>query len=944
MTYTDFEVVDINHNDNIVSTTYQEIKEDHTISPSSAATTQQKEESEDAHVIENRENHAISPPSVATTQQSDQEKGHDLEGSEEELEDKKPDFEPFEDALAIENRIERENKIKQLIQGSLDVNATKDGKTILDVAIEKKCSSKLIELLIQKGSKINTIDPNGCTILYRAVRSKNIKVLKVLLDANDQIYNNSRLNAVANLRPFRSAFTRQIEINAKDSNGFTVLDYAKQKSEMYKLLQERGAKHSERFLHSRNINEEEEIDLNRLTSDNDYCFDMLTKALEIQNKNNRARAVDWLIKSGANINVVKNDKTLLVAAAEEGNVENAVLLIKKGVNEGINVQDNSRRTLLLNAILQAKLCYVKDLIDGGIDVKIADDEKNTAMHYAFSSNKVGLLALLQESGLDLYAQNNNGLTPFECALQGSIAANDVDYLFKMYIIRGDNSKNAQLVKNLKLPSGETLLEYFINEKLFDSAKSCIDLGANVNQPLSDGSSLLTKALQNNNIEGVSFLRKNGARVEYNGRKKNTSLYLKVALGCVVAFSLGMGIAATIILSQMSCIALAITAIAAVVTVIALISLVIVYRKIKSERCVSANNLRPSTNMVEAAYNLFSELSSIPERMAEAGALYLEAKENVNEIVKRTKHKSVFIEARCQIAQQSLVRRFDNLEFYNNNGNLSVLEYMSSAIKDCLKIYSNLPLSNSRLISLFLHGVPLELFNAFRLAITDPTLVSTVFTAIRERRWPEDTQWSEILRTTVPNLIRNQDLMQNVIVPALADALKNLSESEEERKFIVYVLVLVKEAIDEVYTPSARESISRILGAELTNNINNVAAAINDLLNCYSEEEIERAKISNELDYLIGKLNSEQTVRLTTYLRERAGLITGFQEQIVYGDEQSIRKLIDYCIDPKSDDELAAKALLSNTLTYIKNGCPDITGSRLFNTDIAQHNGPVIVGV
>ncbi len=85
--------------------------------------------------------------------------------------------------LKIKNNIDRENKIKQLIKDDININATKDGKTILDIAIEKRCSPEIVKSLVSNGGKINTIDADGRTVLHRSVKNKNRKVVEVLLEA-----------------------------------------------------------------------------------------------------------------------------------------------------------------------------------------------------------------------------------------------------------------------------------------------------------------------------------------------------------------------------------------------------------------------------------------------------------------------------------------------------------------------------------------------------------------------------------------------------------------------------------------------------------------------------------------------------------------------------------------------------------------------------------------
>ncbi|MDX5507066.1 MAG: ankyrin repeat domain-containing protein [Wolbachia endosymbiont of Hylaeus sinuatus] len=797
-------------------------------------------------------------------------------------------FEYFEDVLRIKNSTDRENRIKQLIKEDLDINATKNGKTILDVAIEKKCSSKVISSLISNGSRIDTIDASDRTVLHRSVRNENRKVVELFLEANEKEVSQY---LVARFLPL-SMLYQKIEVNAKDNDGCTALDYAQYGSEMYSLLQKYGAQHSEKFLYSRNLN----------------------------------------IGEGANINVNKGDQALLSVAAEKGDVENAVLLLERGAHEGVNSQDAEGRTLLLNAIIQDKLGHAKYLIKQRVNVNIPDNNGNSSLHYAVVNFIKQRLIECDETytanatfydflknGADLYIKNHDNLTAFEYAFHARIAPREAVYLFKLYIERGDQSENMQLVKNFKLPSGETLLEYFFNNKLFDSAQSCIDLGANVSH---NGSSLLIQALQNRDIEGIGFLLRNRADIPNNANisnnKKNCKLYFQVAVGCVAMFSLGMGAAATFTLIKMSPLVLVIVAVTFFLTAIASMSLFVLYKKVKGERKheVIVNNAVFNISLEEAANDLFSGLSTIAERGAEAGALYLEVKEKTESVAKKMTSKKELIEARFQNIQENFINKLSNFEELQGARDSSTLKKFYAAVKDVLKIRSSIPISNLHLLSLVYH-LSLEVSYAIFQAITDPTLGSTILTAISERKLPEDKQWAKVLKNTVPNLIRNQEVVRNVIVPTLTDILKSLSESREERKFIIYTLVCLKEVIDEVYTTSVQESLYRILGVELANSLNGMVQAISNLLGCYGHEEVERARTANELDYRVGKLTPEETQQFVINLGERVGSLREFEGRVT--NKQSISKLIDYCLDPKLNDREAAATLLNYILTCTENG-------------------------
>ncbi len=405
--------------------------------------------------------------------------------------------------------------------------------------------------------------------------------------------------------------------------------------------------------------------------------------------------------------------------------------------------------------------------------------------------------------------------------------------------------------------------------------------------------------------------RNGADVLNN--KKNGKLYFQVAVGCVAMFSLGMGAAATFTVIKMSPLALAIVATTIFLTAIAAMSLFVLYKRVKEvkEERMHENNTEFNMSLREAANDLFSGLSTVAEKGAEAGALCLEVKEKAESVVEKITFKQELIAAKFKNIQENFIKKLSDFEEFQGARDSGALKKFYAAVKDVLRISSNIPISNLHLLSLVYHS-SLEVSWAIFQAITDPTLVSTILTAISERRLPEDKQWAKVLKDTVSNLIRNQEIMQNVIVPTLTDILKSLSESKEERKFIIYTLVCLKEVIDEVYTTSVQESLRRILGIELANSLNGTVRAINNLLNCYGHEEVEHAKIANELDYRVGKLTPKQTEQLVRELGE-VGPLREFESQIA--DKQSISKLVDYCLDPKPNDREAAATLLGYICVY-----------------------------
>ncbi|XGA08733.1 MAG: ankyrin repeat domain-containing protein [Wolbachia endosymbiont of Xenopsylla cheopis] len=65
----------------------------------------------------------------------------------------------------------------------IDVNLKDDkNQTFLHHAVELE-DLKIVEKLISKGAKLNCIDQNGCTPLNLAIKSRNVEITNLLLDA-----------------------------------------------------------------------------------------------------------------------------------------------------------------------------------------------------------------------------------------------------------------------------------------------------------------------------------------------------------------------------------------------------------------------------------------------------------------------------------------------------------------------------------------------------------------------------------------------------------------------------------------------------------------------------------------------------------------------------------------------------------------------------------------
>ncbi|XP_048522712.1 serine/threonine-protein phosphatase 6 regulatory ankyrin repeat subunit C-like [Dendroctonus ponderosae] len=121
-----------------------------------------------------------------------------------------------------------------------------------------------------------------------------------------------------------------------------------------------------------------------------------------------------LIQQGASPNITDQNKdTLLHIAVSTGSSEMLQYLLTLG--DGlVNRTNYCGRTPLFLAIIQRSLKLVKELIEAGANVNVADFEGNTPLHKAAHSPKIA--HVLIKNGADLNAQNHYGETPLHASI------------------------------------------------------------------------------------------------------------------------------------------------------------------------------------------------------------------------------------------------------------------------------------------------------------------------------------------------------------------------------------------------------------------------------------------------------------------------------------------------------------------------------------------------
>jgi len=260
---------------------------------------------------------------------------------------------------------------------------------LMKEAFGRTYSPKMLKIMVENGADVNAQDCDGYTALHSAASEGSLELVRYLLDSG-------------------------ASIKARSKSGYTVLhsavsgsyDDIRTKTKMIKFLLGHGA------------------DINARSRDGRTPFHMV--ALNLSSSSTQIMVINTLLKSGAKI----NDPT---------------------TNKGETI-------LHLVASRRMDLRYndpgfegVRRLVDRGADINAKNIYCRTPFHEAALNGNRGIVQLLINNNVtDVNAQDLNGKTPLDLALQGYSEVNKVDE--EIDFIRIDKKKKLNEYKEI-----ETLL-------------------------------------------------------------------------------------------------------------------------------------------------------------------------------------------------------------------------------------------------------------------------------------------------------------------------------------------------------------------------------------------------------------------------------------------------------------------------------------------------------
>ncbi|MDR2468478.1 MAG: ankyrin repeat domain-containing protein [Spirochaetaceae bacterium] len=401
-----------------------------------------------------------------------------------------------------------------------------DGGTPAQLAVKPE-NSLLLDAMLT-GTTLVSADENGNTILHLAADIENLAAIDTIIRA---------------ARDSRGSVL-QTMINRKNSLGRTALDLC--------------------FSH-RNSKTAASASAAIITaggSSNDPFFPVFAPAVRILNYNLRASNgisplhyavrerysgwTDYLLEKKADPNIKSTSgDTPLIEAARIGDVAALRMLINAGAQ--VNTQDAQGNTAMHIAIpaavhheaLQLLLDNngnpnIRDmrgdspahividldrppdvleiLLSRHADVSIHNIEGKTPLFVAVEKNRMALIPLLLNYRSDIFAATNDGVTPFEKALQSNSTALD-QMITDETVQRSDNGGNTLLLAAVRLRASA------------DIVRRILDKNAAVNARNQEGDTALHLAVRQNDAATGELLLSRGADVFLQNAKGESPLSL-----------------------------------------------------------------------------------------------------------------------------------------------------------------------------------------------------------------------------------------------------------------------------------------------------------------------------------------------------------------------------------------------------------------------------------
>ena len=319
-------------------------------------------------------------------------------------------------------------------------------------------------------------------------------------------------------------------LNAQDSNGLTILNYAVINNELaiVKFLVEVGkvdldaliphkCKPGEHVAPIHNAIEHDSFDVvEYLVSANKIDVNLKNiygqTVLHTAAKHGKLTLVKWLLDQGMDINL--RDRYGFTAweySVKSGNVSLVKFLVEKGY-VAINASNKYGNNAAHHAANTGDLEMVQCLAEQGINIKKKTEDGSTTLHYAVESGKLTLVAWLVKSGVAINACNNFRGT----ALHRAVVLGNFPIVHFLVENKADVTVHTK--------NGDTALHIAVNNSGLAMIKLLVEFKADINARNNSRCIPLHKAAYNSSLPVVQYLIKLGADVDMQDDSGTTSLH------------------------------------------------------------------------------------------------------------------------------------------------------------------------------------------------------------------------------------------------------------------------------------------------------------------------------------------------------------------------------------------------------------------------------------
>ncbi|MCL2007872.1 MAG: ankyrin repeat domain-containing protein [Treponema sp.] len=344
-----------------------------------------------------------------------------------------------------------------------------NGRTILHLAVDNGNPASVRTILREGNRNISVEDNQGKTALDIALERSNSK-------NHAEIAESLILSGATSENPlytYLAPAVRSANYNIRSADGMAPLHYISRIGYMGYL----------EFMLERNA----DVNIKNASG---------ATPLHEAARSGNVRYMETLLNNGADIHAqdANGNSVLHIAIPAEHHLDAVNLFLSRGVNP--NIRDIHGSSPLHTVImLNRHESVVESLLKSGADVTIRDIDGKTPLYIAVEREHIKYLPLLLAYGSDIFAADNNGISPFERALRENTALVN-PMITSETVFQNDRDGNTML--HITVRNGSNIP--IINRIL--------DYGGNVNARNKAGDTSLTIAVrQNEEQAGLLLLRR-----------------------------------------------------------------------------------------------------------------------------------------------------------------------------------------------------------------------------------------------------------------------------------------------------------------------------------------------------------------------------------------------------------------------------------------------------